>query len=160
MTIFSPQRFHEWPPAGYDGQFHWNFLFSAFPRGIKPMDWDGVVETNYRWLVFETKEPGKDVPAGQRICLEHAVETGYFTVFLLFGKTPVDIQEFEIWFRNKDGLLEKRKKTGNSEEVLRYVRYWIHKYDNNRVVQINNDGKLNLETCDQCGHRLEPLVFI
>lgn len=89
MALHSPENFHATPPAGFDGQFHWDYLNGAFGNTIRPMDLDGVVERNGYFLVFETKDVGKNVDKGQQITLERLVETGRFEIVLIWGKREV-----------------------------------------------------------------------
>lgn len=87
------RRFESWSPAGYDGLFDWDFLLPALEgTRCQPMDFDCVIERRGRFLVFETKIPGKEVPQGQQITLDAALKTGNFCVMLLEGKTPATIQ--------------------------------------------------------------------
>ncbi len=117
MTILHPERFALSAPPGFDGVFDWDFLIGAFPRGIMPMDWDAVVEIGGRFLVFETKDIGKDVPKGQIGALQQAVATGRFTLLVLWGKqAPV------IWERF--GRQHYSKAACTTAEVYDFCKAW------------------------------------
>ena len=95
--IKHPDGFWRSKPAGFDGVFDWEFLKPAFEgTRIMPMDLDAVVERNGRFLVFETKSPGKCVPVGQRITLDALLKTRKFTVFLLVGKSDKELHSMTV----------------------------------------------------------------
>lgn len=149
MAILYPDRFKAAQPAGFDGVFEWDFLVSAFPRNIKPMDWDGVVEINHRFLVFETKEPGREIPGGQEICLKRAVMTGRFTVVIVFGKTKLSIEGFEIW-TCREGRVSKKCFKGGAGDLLARVCEWTRRTES--LFGPNTDkSKLNFNLCVACG---------
>lgn len=106
MTVLYPARFQQAKPAGFDGLFDWDFLKGAFGPVIMPMDLDGVVERNGRFLVFETKEPGKTIPRGQEISLKALCATGIFTIFVLYGKTANALTRMEEWHAMKETIHE------------------------------------------------------
>lgn len=156
--ILYPDRFAKAAPAQFDGKFEWDFLFPAFTRGIQPMDWDGVVECNNRFLVFETKSEGVSISRGQATALENAVRTGYFTVFLLYGKTKEDIRSFEIWFFNPRKQYEKQIHQGNYLEVVKQATKWF-KWADARCPNSDHSGSLNFDHCQTCGQELTPIIF-
>ena len=130
MTIHSPRRFREAPAAGFDGVFDWDFILPAFrPTNIKPMDFDGVVERGGQFLVFETKaHEGCEVPRGQKLTLEAAVRTGFFTVVFLYGKTLRDVDTvgwFDIWRTTTKGEFTTEHVVGGSAEVVDFTRRWF-----------------------------------
>jgi len=86
--------FSQSPACGFDGVFDWDFLQGCFGDDRRmPMDFDGVVERNGQFLVFETKKPGVPVPSGQAIALERLRQTGLFTIFIIWGKEkPLQFQ--------------------------------------------------------------------
>jgi hypothetical protein len=93
--IKNKDNFNTSLPAGYDGLFDWDYLKPAFePTKIEPMDIDAVVERHGRFLVFETKEPGSEIPKGQKITLRALHNLGYFTIFYIEGKKKDEIQTF------------------------------------------------------------------
>ena len=106
MTVLYPERFHQARPAGFDGLFDWDFLKGAFGPVIMPMDLDGVVERNGRFLVFETKEPGKLIPRGQEISLKALCSTGIFTIFIVYGKTADALTRMEEWHAKREVVHE------------------------------------------------------
>lgn len=123
-TIYNEEKFLSSPPAGFDGVFDWAWTDGCFGETkIKPMDIDGIVERHGRFLVFETKNPGVVIPKGQRITLRALVNTGVFTVMVIWGKG--EIEEFCVVY--PDG----KKKEGNTEEEARQVvKEWYQEADN------------------------------
>ncbi len=99
-TIIYPERFAKSLPAGHDGIFDWAFLKGAFGPVIMPMDFDGVVEKNGNFLLFETKTLDKEVPQGQLITCRALIRTGDWTIFFVWSSDYDDYVELEIWHRN------------------------------------------------------------
>ena len=87
-TITNPEAFLRSPAAGFDGIFNWEWVRGVFPRGIMPMDFDGVVELAGWFLTFESKDKGKKVPTGQALTLKRLPEM--FVVFFIEGKQEPD----------------------------------------------------------------------
>jgi len=87
-TIKYPEAFKASLPAGYDGIFDWSFLLPIF-KGTKitPMDIDALVERHGRILIFETKQPDKDVPSGQVGALETLLRLGQGFVCVRMNKS-------------------------------------------------------------------------
>jgi hypothetical protein len=119
MAILYPQAFKRSLPAGFDGVFDWDFLRGCFPRGIMPMDFDGVVEINSRWLIFETKDVGKDIPAGQLQALRRLFKFQSFTLVFLWGKSS---PEFWQWERPEISGIGPRPCT--ADLVCQFVSKW------------------------------------
>ncbi len=126
MTVLYPAAFRRSPAAGFDGVFEWDFLMPAFEgTKIMPMDFDGVVERNRRFLVFETKEGNKPIPDGQRLTLERAVETGPWTVIVLRAKRPEDVSGWECWYSGRSGRVKKKYEEGDADALVKYARRWF-----------------------------------
>ena len=118
-TIIYPEQFNKSKPARYDGVFDWSWTDGCFGETkIKPMDWDGVVERYGNFIVFETKNPGIEIPMGQRITLEAAHKTGLFTIMLIWGKSCPE--NFEVWFPNG-----KIRKYEGIEKARQVVMKWF-----------------------------------
>lgn len=99
--IIHPNKFYQKLPAGFDGVFDWDFLLPAFAgTNIQPMDIDAIVERRGKFLIFESKEPDKDVPQGQIITLQQLIRLGRgkINVFILYGKTPLEIIAMDEWY--------------------------------------------------------------
>jgi hypothetical protein len=94
MTVRNWKAWEKCPPANADCHWDWGKLKGAFGGKIMPTDWDGVVERHGRFLVFETKIGDAPIPTGQRIALRAAVDTGFFTVCVLWidGNSPRKMQ--------------------------------------------------------------------
>ena len=68
----------------------WGILDGCFMNTkIKPTDIDGFVERNGRFLVIETKSPNTVVKLGQEITFRRLVETGIFTVMIVWGNAGI-----------------------------------------------------------------------
>ena len=86
-TIYYPTAFDNSKAANFDGVFDWRWTQGCFgDTNITPMDFDGVVERNGHYLIFETKNPGKEVPRGQQWALERLREAKTFTIMIIWGK--------------------------------------------------------------------------
>jgi hypothetical protein len=120
--IRNMERFNQWPPAGFDGQFHWDFLKGAFGNKIMPMDLDGVTERNGRFLVFETKSESFAIPLGQKITLNALLRTGFFTIFYVVGKTPEEISYLEVWHGDHTHVVDP----ANWQSVYDYSARWFN----------------------------------
>lgn len=94
--LYNASEFSSSLPAGFDGQFEWDFLAPAFERGIMPMDLDAVVETHGKFLVFETKRPGAEIPKGQKLTLWSLLNIPTFTVVFLNGKCPDEFRSILV----------------------------------------------------------------
>jgi hypothetical protein len=125
-----PKTFDRLPAASFDGLFEWNFLLPAFVGSkITPTDIDAVVERKGKFLLFETKSPGKKVEAGQIIMLENLLKLGRGSIFLfiLYGKINTEISQMEIWSLNKINNSIKKSEyfDCDSEFVLEKVSSWF-----------------------------------
>ena len=131
MSLYAQRRFEEWPPAGFDGLFDWDFLSPAFKRGIMPMDIDALIECNRHFLVYETKDCGKEIPTGQRYTLERLVNlrcpncrslVNAFTVLVVRGKRPELIRDIELWTPG-----EQRRTSADPQMVVDLSRQWFER---------------------------------
>lgn len=147
--INNRDRFAAWPPAGFDGIFHWDFLLpggltreGAF-RGtaISPMDFDAAVERFRSFLVYETKVPGTSMPLGQRRTLESLMtlgthecclhqDGGPFTIIYLEGKTPQTITRADLWLPNGEKVVAPNlTPPAGVRRVFEYSRDWFARVD-------------------------------
>lgn len=127
MAIKHPGGFHDALPANFDGIFDWDFLLPAFAgTKIEPTDIDAVVERFGRFLIFETKEPDKGIPDGQRIMLENLIKLGRgkIHVIILYGKTQASICRIEDWRYHK-GQVIKEPKDCDATYVLEGTKKWF-----------------------------------
>lgn len=106
-------------PAGYDGEFLWDWLSPAFGGRIEPMDFDAVVEIGGRFLIFETKADGVELPQGQRIALEAIARLPEVVVLVVQGKTPETISGWEAWHGD-----ERRRYNGDADALYGYCERW------------------------------------
>ncbi len=117
--------------AGFD----WDFMdYAFFPTRIKPMDIDGVVERNGRFLVFETKSDNlklyigtdKEMKDGQsrmyRALLD--LKKGFVTIFFIEGKTPDTMKSLTMYYYLKDELNIKEIKPCTFIDIA----YWTYRW--------------------------------
>jgi len=112
-TILYPEAFNRSKAAGFDGVWDWEILRGCFPRGIMPMDIDGSIEICGRFLQFETKNPGQEVPKGQLLALTRQPASIYTVIFIWGKSQPV---EWQIWH---NGVMGERRPC--SVEKLRFA---------------------------------------
>ena len=128
QTIKYPKSFESSLPAGYDGIFDWSFLLPIFEgTKIEPMDIDGLVERHGRILIFETKQPDKDVPSGQVRALETLLRLGrgFVCIMVLYGKSATAITGLEEWHYIKGRIRKSARKTCDSLYVKERVNAWF-----------------------------------
>jgi hypothetical protein len=119
--IHSPENFKADPPAGFDGQFDWDVFKENGCWGngkINLMDFDGVVERNNHFIVFETKDEGKGVSEGQRMTLDSLRRARSFTVAYLWPKSP-PFKRMDMQFQN--GMT---KTIEGHEAIIETVKRW------------------------------------
>ena len=128
-VIKYPETFKQMKPAGYDGEFSWDFLAPIFKGSkIQLTDIDAVVERRDNFLFFETKNVGVPIPSGQRILLERLVQLGKgkITIFVLYGKTADTITGMERWIWNTyTKTVTKEGGECDSDYVLKMVDGWF-----------------------------------
>ena len=127
-TIFYPDNFNnsqwqiECPHCkeiiGFDGIFNWAWTQGCFGKTkITPMDFDGVVERHHHFLIFETKDVGKNIPQGQLLTFEALKTPRTFTVMKIWGKnTP---EKMEVNFHNGKIIT-----VSTIDEMKEYVKKW------------------------------------
>jgi hypothetical protein len=132
--IRDKDKFDQKRPAGYDGHFDWDFLKPAWGgTKIEPMDIDGMVERNGRFLKFETKNPLAEMPLGQEIALRRLVILGKGKIHLmvLYGKNEKSIEGMEEWFwkageDGKPGKFMVTKTPCDADYVVNRCTQWFH----------------------------------
>lgn len=133
--LHNRDRFEQWLPALFDGEFQWDFLAAAFcPTKIMPMDFDAVIERNGHVLIFETKSPGVVPQTGQKITLTNEWKRGS-TIFHVEGKTAETICKLAVYW---EGGCVDGKKFGdmplldaNWTDVLFQTRRWFCRANGN-----------------------------
>lgn len=108
-------------PEGYcRSLWDWGCLNGCFgDSGIRPQDVDGEVERHGHFLHLETKGSGVPLKEGQRRCIQAKVDTGRFTVIVVWGK-PQQPEKLLFLCRGQERLEENA-----SLELLRhYVACW------------------------------------
>jgi len=110
MTINDPERF-------CNSLWDWGCLNGCFGLSkIKVTDADGEVERNGYFLRLETKDDGVDIPLGQNILFKSLVNTGYFTVMIVWGK-PQDPHTIELRTR-RDTLTYQNTSLDKMREII------------------------------------------
>lgn len=127
--LHSRDRFRQWLPALFDGEFQWDFLKPAFNgTKIMPMDFDAVIERHGHVLIFETKTDGKDIEQGQRITLTDQWRKGA-TIFVVRGKTAETITGIACYWegahRNGQNVGDLPLKNCKWDDVLYQTRRWF-----------------------------------
>lgn len=93
-----------------------------------PMDFDSVVEKNGHFLIFETKEEGKEIEKGQSITLTNMWKKDT-TIVHVAGKTPETISGFSVygeWESPKAGNVGDRGiNEGDAFDLIFSVRRWF-----------------------------------
>ena len=125
MGLRNRQLFEASLPAGFDGLWDFDVLEGCFPKGVSPMDFDGVLEHNGQFLIFETKMPGAEMPRGQQRCFEALLKKGGFTIFFVGGKPGhTDLAFLEIWYREDWHIKKRRIAPLTNEKLRRFCRMW------------------------------------
>ena len=107
-------------PAGFDGVFMWDFLKPAWAgTKIEPMDIDAHVERYGAHLLFETKEPGADVPEGQRIALKAFASRPRISV-VHCAKRAEQINGFAVWAHGQETMFP-----GDYTALVEWCRMWM-----------------------------------
>lgn len=122
-----PKKFRQSISAGFDGIFDWDFLLPAFVgTKIEPMDIDAIIERHGKFLIIETKTPGKKIPEGQEITLKSLLQLGkgYICIFILYGKMADAINEIEEWTLH-NGKINIERTQCDSDYVVRRVTTWF-----------------------------------
>ncbi len=123
-----PQKFKQATPAGFNGIFDWDFLKPVFKgTNIDLMDIDAVVEKNGRILLFETKDPDKEIPLGQQITLKTLVIIGQGKIHLmvLYGKTASNIVAVDEWYYKNGKCETKGRMDSNADHIFQRVADWF-----------------------------------
>ncbi len=116
---------------GFDGVFHWGWTQGCFGETkITPMDFDGVVERHGHYLIFETKDVGKDTPLGQRITLENLTQAKSFCIIKVWGKVKPESFELRFGYHNESTKNEPISGYGEEALVIR-VKKWYAWADKN-----------------------------
>lgn len=98
----------------------WNCLAGCFGEENKyfsPTDIDGIVEKKGYFLLLETKNPGKEIPDGQKIMFDRLIRRG-FTIIIIWGK-PGEPEKIQQW--------PHKPRPANLEYLRMIVSAW---YDN------------------------------
>jgi hypothetical protein len=99
----------------------WTFLNDSFGETkIRVTDIDGMVERNGQFLFIETKKPNEKIPKGQEILHKRLVDTGIFTVMVIWGY-PQQPTKFSA--RRKGGNFERDN--ANLETIKQFVSEWF-----------------------------------
>jgi len=132
--IEHPNTFNLMRPAQFDGVFNWDFLDGVFPRKIKPLVFDAVIEVNGYILIFETKTSNSTIPKGQLYTLESVIRGGFATVFVLVFDLPKgqnikiidNLISFDIWYLKRNQIV-KEKMNATVDNVKKCALQWFQK---------------------------------
>lgn len=137
--IHSEGEFRRALPANFDGVFDWDFLIRAFDYGITPMDIDAIVERRGRFLVFETKKPGQEVPKGQQITLRAMLSLPVFSVLFLDGKRQEEMQRFIYAYRNKRFEFSHESPPVVAAKLVETCSVWFQNVDKHGISMIHDE---------------------
>ena len=83
----------------------WEFLNSAFPGKIQPLDVDGIVEMDGNFLILEGKSPYAGMSTGQEIALEAMSKNEDMEVLMVYGDPQTsNIQKVRLWGHHKNPI--------------------------------------------------------
>lgn len=102
----------------------WDDLITVFPRGIRPMDVDGMVEINGHFLFLEEKQAGKGVEVGQGAALRMLARLPQVTVVIF---RPGVASDFEVLVY--DGTAPTGFVPSTSDEFHGWIRRWAQEAD-------------------------------
>ncbi len=105
------------------------------PTKIRMTDIDGFVERHGQFLLIETKRPGAKIPMGQNIMFNSMVDTGIFTVVIVWGKT--NKPERAMVMRHAS---QPHEAPCNTDGLKRIIKSWFDR--------INIKGRDKLSTID------------
>lgn len=118
---YNKLAFNSFLPDGYDGEFDWDYLTEIWGLGIEPMDFDCVVEKGGEFLVIETKGPNGYMERGQKRTFLHLIKDPKWTLMVLYGKLPAEVEEIFIY---RNGREIKHIKPATKDDVKRECQSW------------------------------------
>jgi hypothetical protein len=112
---------------GFDGIFHWNWVldaigYSSAVTRIHPMDFDGVIERKFNYLIFETKDAGVPVSQAQKWTLERLIHANSITIMYVEGKTMPESFKATVYFRDGRNIFEEGQ---GHKHAIDYVKRWF-----------------------------------
>jgi len=112
---------------GFDGVFHWGWVLESigYDKGItkiQPMDFDGVIERRFNYMIFETKDIKRKISQAQQWTLERLHKAKSVTVMKIWGKVVPERFVAECWWGN--GKYKSDEGSG-LEEAKNYVARWF-----------------------------------
>lgn len=113
------------PQIRKQGRTRFDFLGGCLPDGCEPTDIDNLIEHKGRFLVFEYKQPGEDMPRGQERALQALLELNRnaVTIIQCEGIPPTEIHRYR-WLA-VDGEWQPREwMVGNEYVVRELARHW------------------------------------
>ena len=121
--------------VGFDGIFHWGWVLEAidYLKGltkIQPMDFDGVIERHWHYIIFETKDVGLNISQAQLWTLERISNARSFCIMKIWGKENPEYFESQRYLTNGKSF---PMESGEGVDMAKdYVRRWFKWADNNR----------------------------
>lgn len=166
-TIRNQQFFDGSTAAGFDGIFEWSFLnkHKCFGKitSITPMDIDGIVERNGRFIIFETKgstydDEGKlvpiPIPQGQKITLNALAKTGYFTIVVIrCDVEKKNFTSFQYAFPNDETFTQMKLGKYTSIDIEKMIAEVVERW----YKDADNYGKLTIKQAPVAVEK--PLTF-
>jgi hypothetical protein len=148
MAIRNLEEFRNSLPAGHDGVFDWDWVKGLLPRGIEPMDIDGLVEIGGHFLIWETKTSGAEIPVGQKLALKRLVRLGDGRISLLYhAKKPEDLKDLWLLICRFGHLESWVNRLGGLEKARTFVFRWGQYADAAQQLPVS---ELRLQGWDKC----------
>uniref|UniRef100_A0A6H1ZA68 Putative single-stranded DNA-binding protein n=1 Tax=viral metagenome TaxID=1070528 RepID=A0A6H1ZA68_9ZZZZ len=114
MTIEDPETYCA-------SLWNWECLNGCFGEtSIKPTDIDGFIERKGRFLIIETKLPRADIPQGQEITFKALLDTGHFTIMIIWGK-PNEPEKIKVLA----GTATKTYDPADIEKLREITKKWF-----------------------------------
>ncbi len=91
------------PQIRKQGRLRFDFLGNLLPGDCAPTDIDNLIERNGKFLVFEYKQPGEEMPRGQEIALQKFLSLNPAKVSILEveGIPPIEIHRYRWLAANR-----------------------------------------------------------
>lgn len=103
---------------------NWDWMFSAFPRGIRPTDGDGNIEMNGNILTIEWKGPWASIPTGQLGYFRALARSGHHVLVLRGERDGEDLEWLLLGNEEPDGF-----KPTTRSEVWLWLERWAKEAD-------------------------------
>lgn len=108
----------------------WDDLITMFPRSIRPMDVDGMVEINGHFLFLEEKQAGKGLESGQGAALRMLSRIPGVTVTVFRPGANTDLEVLVL-----DGGVPSGFTGVSRTQFFSWCRVWAQEADANPIAR-------------------------